>query len=348
MPSCRCRRRCRRSIIRVAAPAQGRRAAPWPRRPSRRCWPRRWPATTSGCSARPAARRGRSRCRAGGGRAWRGHRVVRWPGPSSLMLALAASGLHGQCFAFVGYLPTDAAQRAARVPALEAAVAARAADPDRHRDALSQCGTGGRVAGSLQPTTRLAIACGLTMRGGWCGRAPCATGAARRRPSPTGTYPRSSSGWPSERRAGPRPTRRRRHRRHVAQRCRAVGQRQRCATSIARRSRAAERQQPGRRASRRAAPAATAGRSTARGRSCRSAGTASPAPGARSAVAPRTARRSPSADQQRAPVPRAHPLLPPSSAATLRLTRRLLGERGPRGGFGLRVPRRRRHESCGS
>ncbi len=32
-------------------------------------------------------------------------------GPSSLMLALAASGLNGQSFAFVGYLPQDAAAR---------------------------------------------------------------------------------------------------------------------------------------------------------------------------------------------------------------------------------------------
>jgi 16S rRNA (cytidine1402-2'-O)-methyltransferase len=44
-----------------------------------------------------------------------------WPlaGASSLMLALAASGLDGQRFAFAGYLPTDAAERAARVHALE-------------------------------------------------------------------------------------------------------------------------------------------------------------------------------------------------------------------------------------
>ena len=34
--------------------------------------------------------------------------VVPLVGPSSLMLALAASGLNGQSFAFVGYLPVDA------------------------------------------------------------------------------------------------------------------------------------------------------------------------------------------------------------------------------------------------
>lgn len=40
-------------------------------------------------------------------------------GPSSVLLALMASGLNGQSFAFHGYLPTDAAARAARIRQLE-------------------------------------------------------------------------------------------------------------------------------------------------------------------------------------------------------------------------------------
>lgn len=40
-------------------------------------------------------------------------------GPSSLLLAVMASGLNGQSFAFNGYLPTDAGQRARRIKALE-------------------------------------------------------------------------------------------------------------------------------------------------------------------------------------------------------------------------------------
>ena len=40
-------------------------------------------------------------------------------GPSSLLLALMASGLNGQSFAFHGYLPTDAEARAARIRQLE-------------------------------------------------------------------------------------------------------------------------------------------------------------------------------------------------------------------------------------
>ena len=40
-------------------------------------------------------------------------------GPSSLLLAVMASGLNGQSFAFNGYLPTDAALRAKRLRELE-------------------------------------------------------------------------------------------------------------------------------------------------------------------------------------------------------------------------------------
>ncbi|QBE65347.1 SAM-dependent methyltransferase [Pseudoduganella lutea] len=40
-------------------------------------------------------------------------------GPSSLLLAVMASGLSGQSFAFNGYLPTDAAARAKRLKELE-------------------------------------------------------------------------------------------------------------------------------------------------------------------------------------------------------------------------------------
>lgn len=40
-------------------------------------------------------------------------------GPSSLLLAVMASGLNGQSFAFNGYLPIDASQRGKRIKALE-------------------------------------------------------------------------------------------------------------------------------------------------------------------------------------------------------------------------------------
>jgi 16S rRNA (cytidine1402-2'-O)-methyltransferase len=48
-----------------------------------------------------------------------GFRVVPLVGPSSITLALMASGLEGQRFAFCGYLPRDAAERSERIKQLE-------------------------------------------------------------------------------------------------------------------------------------------------------------------------------------------------------------------------------------
>ncbi len=49
-----------------------------------------------------------------------GLRVVPLVGPSSLLLSMMASGLNGQSFAFHGYLPIAAIERAQRIQALEA------------------------------------------------------------------------------------------------------------------------------------------------------------------------------------------------------------------------------------
>jgi 16S rRNA (cytidine1402-2'-O)-methyltransferase len=48
-----------------------------------------------------------------------GFRVVPLIGPSSITLALMASGLEGQRFAFCGYLPREAAERVQRIRQLE-------------------------------------------------------------------------------------------------------------------------------------------------------------------------------------------------------------------------------------
>ena len=48
-----------------------------------------------------------------------GFRVVPLVGPSSIILALMASGLEGQRFAFCGYLPREGPQRARRIRELE-------------------------------------------------------------------------------------------------------------------------------------------------------------------------------------------------------------------------------------
>ena len=50
-----------------------------------------------------------------------GIRVVPLTGPSSLMLALMASGLNGQSFAFHGYLPVKSGDRVSRIKELELA-----------------------------------------------------------------------------------------------------------------------------------------------------------------------------------------------------------------------------------
>ena len=67
-----------------------------------------------------------------------GLRVVPLTGPISLMLALAASGLNGQGFAFVGYVPQEASERAKRLRELESVALKNRADADVHRNALPQ------------------------------------------------------------------------------------------------------------------------------------------------------------------------------------------------------------------
>jgi hypothetical protein len=93
--------------------------------------------------------------------------VLPLPGASSLLLALAASGLNGQSFAFVGYLPQEAGARAARIRELEALSRRLAADADDDRDALPQRALLAACCRALQPATRLSVSCGLTLPGGW-------------------------------------------------------------------------------------------------------------------------------------------------------------------------------------
>lgn len=49
----------------------------------------------------------------------KGVEIVPMTGPSSLMMALMASGLNGQCFAFTGYLPAKTPARREAIAALE-------------------------------------------------------------------------------------------------------------------------------------------------------------------------------------------------------------------------------------
>ncbi len=109
-----------------------------------------------------------------------GVRVVALAGSSAIALAVAASGLQGQSFAFVGYLPVDAAARAQRIRELE--TLSRRQDqtqlmietPYRNPALLSA------LLEHLQPATHLTVSCGLTLPqgfsrtdtvAGWRGRA---------------------------------------------------------------------------------------------------------------------------------------------------------------------------------
>jgi 16S rRNA (cytidine1402-2'-O)-methyltransferase len=92
-----------------------------------------------------------------------GLEVVALPGPSALTLAMAASGLNGQAFAFVGYLPAAEPARTARLRELEAlsrrAQQAQLFIETPYRNAaLWQA-----LLAGLQPGTRLHVSCGLTL-----------------------------------------------------------------------------------------------------------------------------------------------------------------------------------------
>ena len=96
-----------------------------------------------------------------------GIEVVALTGPMSLMLALASSGLNGQNFAFVGYLPQDAGERSLRINALEATALKTGQtqifiETPYRNAALLQA-----LLQTLQGNTRLAVSCGLTLDNAW-------------------------------------------------------------------------------------------------------------------------------------------------------------------------------------
>ncbi|KQW65779.1 SAM-dependent methyltransferase [Methylibium sp. Root1272] len=89
------------------------------------------------------------------------------PGPNSLLLALAASGLNGQSFAFVGYVPQEASAQAQRVKELEA-LSRRLGQTQLMIETPYRNGALLRaLLGALAPETWLSVSCGLTLSGGW-------------------------------------------------------------------------------------------------------------------------------------------------------------------------------------
>lgn len=93
----------------------------------------------------------------------RGIEVVPLVGPSSLMLALMASGFNGQSFAFNGYLPVDKSKRAAAIRHLEERLHREHQTqlfieaPYRNNQMLEA------LASTLSPQTMVCVACDLTM-----------------------------------------------------------------------------------------------------------------------------------------------------------------------------------------
>ena len=92
-----------------------------------------------------------------------GLRVVPLVGPSALLLALMASGLNGQRFAFAGYLPAQPEARGTRLRELERRSAANdetqlwIETPYRNRQMLES------ALACLSPDTRLTVAAELTL-----------------------------------------------------------------------------------------------------------------------------------------------------------------------------------------
>lgn len=95
----------------------------------------------------------------------RGVEVVPLVGPSSLMLALMASGLNGQCFAFTGYLPVKMPARREAIQQLERTSARMGQSeiiietPYRNDALLAD------LCAACRPSTRLCVAAELTCPG---------------------------------------------------------------------------------------------------------------------------------------------------------------------------------------
>lgn len=92
----------------------------------------------------------------------KGIKVIPLVGPSSILLALMASGFNGQSFTFHGYLPIDKLQRANKIKELEALAERHnqtqlfIETPFRNNPMLEE------ILRSCNPETKLCIACDIT------------------------------------------------------------------------------------------------------------------------------------------------------------------------------------------
>ena len=89
--------------------------------------------------------------------------VVPLVGPCSLVLALAASGLNGQSFAFVGYVPQDSAKRSLQLAALEKLALQSGQTQILIETPYRNAAVMTAMLGAFKDSTRLAVCSGLTL-----------------------------------------------------------------------------------------------------------------------------------------------------------------------------------------
>ena len=93
----------------------------------------------------------------------KGIQVVPLVGPSSILLAIMASGMNGQSFAFNGYIPIDASEKKAAIKNLEKLSISKNQSqlfietPYRNNKMLED------ILSSLHPETYLCLACDITL-----------------------------------------------------------------------------------------------------------------------------------------------------------------------------------------
>lgn len=97
-----------------------------------------------------------------------GIEVIPLTGPVSLLLALAASGLNGQNFAFVGYLPQEPTERAKRIRELESLALKTGQTQLFIETPYRNAAMMQSLLQTLQHNTRLAVCSGLTLSRGVC------------------------------------------------------------------------------------------------------------------------------------------------------------------------------------
>ncbi len=93
----------------------------------------------------------------------KGIKVVPLVGPSSILMAIMASGMNGQNFAFNGYLPIEKSERRKKIKELERISLDRNQSqlfietPYRNNKMFEE------LVNSLQPSTRVCVACDITL-----------------------------------------------------------------------------------------------------------------------------------------------------------------------------------------